>query len=65
MIFFQVNNAGATLTGGLAATSLEGFDKMYNTNVRSVVMVTKKAMPKIIENKGKGKPIYCFEINYI
>ena len=51
-IFVQVNNAGAALMGGLATTSLEGFDKMYNINVRSVVMVTQKAMPKIIENKG-------------
>ena len=50
--FLKVNNAGAVSSGGLAATSLEGFDKMYNANVRSVVMVTKKALPKIIENKG-------------
>ena len=60
LIFFlmhslQINNAGGGITGGLTSTTVEDLDAMYHTNVRSVVMVTKKALPKLIENKGEKK----------
>lgn len=47
-----VNAAGVIATGTIENTSLEGFDRMMNINVRSVFNLMRLALPSIIERKG-------------
>uniref|UniRef100_A0A069DY41 Dehydrogenase n=1 Tax=Panstrongylus megistus TaxID=65343 RepID=A0A069DY41_9HEMI len=47
-----VNNAGIIETGSIENTSLEQFDRMFNTNVRSIYHLTMLAVPYLIKSKG-------------
>jgi NAD(P)-dependent dehydrogenase (short-subunit alcohol dehydrogenase family) len=47
-----VNNAGILLNGSIENTSLEQFDAVFNTNVRSVYHLTMLAVPHLIKSKG-------------
>lgn len=47
-----VNNAGILETGSIQNTSLEQFDRLMNTNVRSIYHLTMLATPHLIESQG-------------
>ncbi|CAG0916830.1 unnamed protein product [Notodromas monacha] len=47
-----VNNAGILATGSIENTSLEQFDSIFNTNVRSVYHLTMLAVPHLVQSKG-------------
>ncbi|XP_023019192.1 3-oxoacyl-[acyl-carrier-protein] reductase FabG [Leptinotarsa decemlineata] len=47
-----VNNAGIIETGGIENTSLEQFDRMMNTNVRSLYHLSLLAVPHLVKTKG-------------
>lgn len=47
-----VNNAGILEAGSIEHTSLEQYDRMFNTNVRSVFHLTMLAIPHLSETKG-------------
>ena len=44
-----VNNAGVYLTGTLDEFSEADFDKTFAVNVKSLFLVTKKALPRLAE----------------
>ena len=47
-----VNNAGIGLVGGIEETSRADFEKLVRVNVEGMFLVTKAAMPKLIESRG-------------
>lgn len=47
-----VNNAGILETGSILNTSLEQYDRLMNTNVRSIYHLTMLAAPHLIETQG-------------
>ncbi|KAH8315206.1 hypothetical protein KR074_005981 [Drosophila pseudoananassae] len=47
-----INNAGILETGSIENTSLEQFDRLINTNVRSLYQLTMLATPELIKTKG-------------
>ncbi|XP_055639454.1 3-oxoacyl-[acyl-carrier-protein] reductase FabG-like [Toxorhynchites rutilus septentrionalis] len=47
-----VNNAGIIETGTIETTSLEQFDRVMNTNIRSIYHVTMLAVPHLIKTQG-------------
>lgn len=47
-----VNNAGLGEAGDILTTTLDQYDKVMNTNVRSVFHLTQLATPHLIESKG-------------
>lgn len=47
-----VNNAGLGEAGDISTTTLDQFDKVMNTNVRSVFHLTQLAVPHLIKTKG-------------
>ncbi|KAH8326692.1 hypothetical protein KR067_011962 [Drosophila pandora] len=47
-----INNAGILETGSIENTSLEQFDRLMNTNVRSLYQLTMLATPELIKTKG-------------
>lgn len=47
-----VNNAGILETGSIENTSLEQYDRVMNTNVRSIYHLTMMAVPHLINTKG-------------
>jgi len=47
-----VNSAGILKSGSIETTSLEQFDETMNINVRSIFLLTKVAMPHLIQTKG-------------
>lgn len=47
-----VNAAGIIATGSLADTSTKLFDRMMNTNVRSIFFLMRAARPTLVERKG-------------
>ncbi|XP_037940875.1 uncharacterized oxidoreductase TM_0325-like [Teleopsis dalmanni] len=47
-----VNAAGIIETGSIENTNLEQFDRLMNTNVRSVYQLTMLAVPELIKTKG-------------
>lgn len=47
-----INNAGVIESGGIEDTSLEQYDRIFNTNVRSVYLITNLAVPYLIQTKG-------------
>lgn len=47
-----VNNAGIIETGTIENTSLAQYDKLMNTNVRSIYYLTMLAVPHLIKTKG-------------
>lgn len=47
-----INNAGILSTGTIENTSLEQFDKIMNTNVRSIYHLTMLAVPHLIKTQG-------------
>lgn len=47
-----INNAGIIENGGIEDTSLEQYDRVFNTNVRSVYQLTNLAVPYLIQTKG-------------
>lgn len=47
-----VNNAGILEVGSIESTSLEQYDKQFETNVRSVYYLTMIAVPYLIQSKG-------------
>ncbi|XP_045136118.1 uncharacterized oxidoreductase MexAM1_META1p0182-like [Portunus trituberculatus] len=47
-----VNNAGILETGSIQNTSLDQYDRLMNTNVRSIYHLTMLATPHLIESQG-------------
>lgn len=47
-----INNAGIIEAAGIEDTSLEQYDRVFNTNVRSLYQLTNLAVPYLIESKG-------------
>lgn len=47
-----VNNAGIIENGGIEETSLDQYDRLFNTNVRSVYHLTHLAVPHLVKTKG-------------
>lgn len=47
-----VNNAGILESGTIENTSLEQFDRVMNTNIRSIYHLTMLAVPHLIETSG-------------
>ncbi|KAM3955900.1 dihydroanticapsin 7-dehydrogenase-like [Aphomia sociella] len=47
-----VNNAGIIETGTIENTSLAQYDKLMNTNVRSIYYLTMLAVPHLLKSKG-------------
>jgi 2-keto-3-deoxy-L-fuconate dehydrogenase len=47
-----VNNAGIGLVGGLEETALEDFQRIFRVNVDGTFLVTKYAVPRLIESRG-------------
>ncbi|XP_076046081.1 3-oxoacyl-[acyl-carrier-protein] reductase FabG-like isoform X2 [Oratosquilla oratoria] len=47
-----VNNAGIMALGGIENTSLDQYDRLMNTNVRSIYQLTMLSVPHLIESKG-------------
>ncbi|XP_058449773.1 3-oxoacyl-[acyl-carrier-protein] reductase FabG-like [Malaya genurostris] len=47
-----VNNAGILETGTIETTSLEQYDRVMNTNIRSIYHLTMLAVPHLIKTQG-------------
>ena len=47
-----VNNAGIGLVGGVEETSLSDFQKIFRVNVEGLFLVTRAAMPLLLQSKG-------------
>lgn len=47
-----VNNAGFGIFDDLVDSKIEDFDAMFNTNVRALYLLTKGALPSMIERKS-------------
>jgi len=47
-----VNNAGMSLEQPIMELTIEGFDKIYNVNLRSTVAVTMLGLPHLVKTKG-------------
>jgi 2-keto-3-deoxy-L-fuconate dehydrogenase len=47
-----VNNAGIGLVGNVEETALDDFQRLFRVNVEGVYLVTKAAVPKLIESHG-------------
>lgn len=47
-----INNAGILESGTIENTSLEQYDRVMNTNIRSIYHLTMLAVPHLIESKG-------------
>jgi NAD(P)-dependent dehydrogenase (short-subunit alcohol dehydrogenase family) len=47
-----VNNAGILEMGTIETSSLEQYDRVFNTNVRSIYHLTQLAVPHLILSKG-------------
>lgn len=47
-----VNNAGIIETGSIENTSVEQYDRLMNTNVRSIYHLTLLAVPHLVKTKG-------------
>lgn len=48
----QINNAGVGKFGGLMQSTADDFDRCMETNVKSVLNLTKLATPHLIKTKG-------------
>lgn len=47
-----VNNAGVIETGSIENTSMDQYDRVMNTNIRSLYQLTMLAVPHLIKSKG-------------
>jgi 2-keto-3-deoxy-L-fuconate dehydrogenase len=47
-----VNSAGIGLVGGVAETELADFERLFRVNVRGMFLVTRAAMPLLLESGG-------------
>ena len=47
-----VNNAGILEMGTIETSSLEQYDRVFNTNVRSIYHLTQLAVPHLLKSKG-------------
>lgn len=47
-----INNAGILESGSIENTSLQQFDRLMNTNIRSIYHLTMLAVPHLIKTKG-------------
>ena len=47
-----VNNAGIGLVGNIEETAHEDFQRLFRVNVEGLYLVTKAAMPKLLESTG-------------
>ncbi|KAK7073421.1 hypothetical protein SK128_001244 [Halocaridina rubra] len=47
-----VNNAGILIDGGIETITMEDYDKQMHINTRQVFLITKLALPHILERKG-------------
>lgn len=54
-----VNNAGVIGMGGIKNSEMEIYDKVMNTNMRSVYLLTKLTTPHLIQTKGAIINISC------
>lgn len=54
-----INNAGVIGMGGIKNSEMDIYDKVMNTNIRSVYHLTKLTTPHLIESKGAIINISC------
>lgn len=47
-----VNNAGIGLVGNIEETAQDDFQRLFRVNVEGLYLVTKAAMPKLLESQG-------------
>ena len=47
-----INNAGIGLVGGIEETDPTDFDRLWRVNVAGTFLMTKAAMPKLLESRG-------------
>ena len=47
-----VNNAGIGLVGGVVETALADFERLFRVNVQGMFLVTRAAMPLLLESRG-------------
>jgi NAD(P)-dependent dehydrogenase (short-subunit alcohol dehydrogenase family) len=47
-----VNNAGIGLVGGVEQTELGDFERLFRVNVQGMFLVTRSAMPLLLESRG-------------
>lgn len=47
-----VNNAGIGLVGNIEETSLEDFERLFRVNVTGLYLVTRAALPRLLESRG-------------
>ena len=50
--WFQINNAGIGLGASIEEATLDQFDQVMNTNMRSMYHLTMLAVPHLIASKG-------------
>ena len=65
--FLQINNAGYANMVSFQEIGPENMDAMYNVHIRAPMLVTKRALPELLKNKG-GLLLFClccYLINYI
>lgn len=56
-----INNAGIIEFGTIENTSLEQFDRVMNTNLRSLYHLSMLAVPNLIQTKGLPFPVFHFD----
>lgn len=49
---FQINSAGILKSGALLEAPIEDYDQIMDINVRSIIRLTKVALPHLIKTKG-------------
>ncbi|PAV73485.1 hypothetical protein WR25_26651 [Diploscapter pachys] len=51
-VYTLINSAGILTTGSVLDTELDVYDKVMSVNVRSIIQLTRLALPHIIKEKG-------------
>lgn len=51
-VLLQVNNAGISLEQPIMQLTVEGFDKIYNVNLRATLALSLLSLPHLVKTKG-------------
>ena len=54
-ISLQMNNAGTAVFGTLEQMTMDDYDKVFNSDVRSVVVITRLCIPHLKKSKGRSQ----------
>uniref|UniRef100_A0A1I7XGZ5 3-oxoacyl-[acyl-carrier-protein] reductase n=1 Tax=Heterorhabditis bacteriophora TaxID=37862 RepID=A0A1I7XGZ5_HETBA len=52
LMSFQINSAGILKTGSVLESDMSLYDELFNINVKSLVRLTREAIPYIIKTRG-------------